>query len=313
MVTVSAPGKIHVLGEHAVVYGKPALLAAINLRLSVSVEEGKKSLTINAPEGHSYIQHAVETTVKELRLSNTPPLNITVRSDIPVGYHLGSSAAVAVATVGAVMYYMKKLWNPERINQIAYEVEKLQHGNPSGGDNTTATFGGFIWFRKELEFLKSIWKFPFSFPDTLNHFFLIHTGRPKETTGEMVSWVKKKKEENEEKFISILLENETQTKRAAQAIRDGDENLLIDAIRQGERTLEAMGAVSESAISLIRAIEDKGGAAKILGGGGRTGPVGCILCYHHDPTMILSLCHPFGYTIQSIRLGGDGVRLETRT
>jgi mevalonate kinase len=310
MITVSAPGKIHLMGEHAVVYGKPALLAAVNLRLSVSLQAGEKGLTIVAPEGQSYIRHAIETTAKALNIKTIPPLTLTLESQIPIGYHLGSSAATAVATVGAMMYFTKNLWNPEKINQIAYEVEKKQHGNPSGGDNTTVTFGGFIWFRKELEFLKSIWRFPFSFSKTLHHFFLINTGRPKETTGEMVEWVRKQEKEEKKKFQELFVENENQTKRLAKAIKEGDEEELMDAIRKGEKTLEEMGVVSSVAASFLRKIEDSGGAGKILGGGGKVGPVGCLLCYHHAPDKIEALCKPYGYSIQHIALGEEGVRLE---
>lgn len=313
MITVSAPGKVHLMGEHAVVYGKPALLAAINRRVVVSLEPSHDGLSVQTPEGESYIRHAVQVTCDHLGQDCLPDVRIVVSSGIPIGYHLGSSAAIAVATVGAVMYYLKTIWNPELINQLAYEVEKKQHGNPSGGDNTTVTFGGFIWFRKELEFLRSIWKFPFSFPQTLDHFVLINTGRPSETTGEMVAFVKMKREENPRAFEDILSDNEIQTKRVAQAIKEGSEELLIDAIQHGQRTLEQMGVVSERVIPLIRQIEEAGGAVKILGGGGRTGAVGFLLCYHRDPSRIQELCKPYGYEVESVTLGEEGIRLEQRS
>lgn len=296
MVTVSVPGKIHLMGEHAVVYGKPALLAAINLRLHVTVEVGTNGIDVVSSESSDYIRYAVEVVREQYKLTSLPSMKITITSDIPAGFHLGSSAAVAVGTVGAVTYFLKKVWNPAAINQIAYEVEKKMHGNPSGGDNTTVTMGGFIWFRKELEFLKSIWQLPFKLPAALDHFFLINTGRPKETTGEMVAFVSKQK--NIQKFFD---ENEKQTKRVAVAIKDGDEHVLIDAIRKGERTLEGMGVVSKKVIPYIREIEKAGGAAKILGGGGRTDGVGFLLCYHHDPEK---------FEAMPIRLGEEGIRLE---
>ncbi|MBI3559700.1 hypothetical protein HY087_01050, partial [Candidatus Gottesmanbacteria bacterium] len=195
-VIVSVPGKVHLMGEHAVVHGKPALLAAINLRLRVTVETlslssprtrgSSENFLIESDEPSDYIRHAIDVVKREYKLALLPPMKITVTSDIPSGYHLGSSAAIAVGTVSALTYFLKKVWNPSAINQIAYEIEKKMHGNPSGGDNTTVTIGGFIWFRKELEFLKSIWQLPFKLPKNLDHFFLINTGRPKETTGEMV-------------------------------------------------------------------------------------------------------------------------------
>ena len=322
MVIVSAPGKIYLMGEHAVVYGKPALLAAINLRLRVTVESlslssprtrgSSEDLLIKSEEPSDYIRHAVEVIRQEYKLASLPPMKITVASDIPAGYHLGSSAAVAVATVGALVYFLKKIWNPVLINQLAYEAEKKTHGNPSGGDNTAVTMGGFIWFRKELEFLKSIWQIPLKLPNSLDHFFLINTCRPAETTGEMVHYVRAKSKEQRAKYINLFDENEEQTKKIAVALKTGDEHLLIDAIRHGEKTLEDMGVVSKKVTPLIRKIEKAGGAAKILGGGGKMDGVGFLLCYHHNSKDVALLCKPYGYSIQHIQLGEEGVRLEEK-
>ena len=140
MITVSVPGKVHLVGEHAVVYGKPALLAAINLRLTVTAQEGTNDAT-------GYVTQILEIVKKHFHVSSIPKL--TIHSEILSGYHLGSSAAVAVGVIAATSYFLKKIWNPQLFNQLAYEAEKLQHGNPSGGDNTAVTFGGFIWDRKE--------------------------------------------------------------------------------------------------------------------------------------------------------------------
>lgn len=313
MVTVSVPGKVHLMGEHAVVYGKPALLAAIDLRLRVMVEAGIKGIEVVSTEPDAYIRHAVEIVQREYKLERLPPMKITVTSDIPAGYHLGSSAATAVGTVGALTYFLKKVWNPAAINQVAYEVEKKMHGNPSGGDNTAVTMGGFIWFRRELEFLKSIWQLPFKLPESLHHFFLINTGRPKETTGEMVSYVKEKVKRQKEKMDKLFDQNEQQTRRIAVAIKEGNEKELVDAIQKGERSLEEMGVVSRNAMPLIREIEKAGGAAKILGGGGKKEGVGFLLCYHREPKKIETICTRYGFATQQIRLGEEGIRLEKKS
>ncbi len=96
--------------------------------------------------------------------------------------------------------------------------------------------------------------------------------------------------------------NEVQTKRIAVALKEGDEKTFIDAMRKGERTLEAIGVVSPKVIPIIRAVEKSGGAAKILGGGGRANGVGYLLCYSHNP--------PEG--AMPITLGEEGVRLEKK-
>lgn len=322
MITVSAPGKINLMGEHAIVYGNPSLLSAVNLRTRVTIEPGTENtrpepsrrgelgIEIKTTGSDEYVRHIVEVVQRELNIQKLPALKIMVTSEIPSGYHLGSSAAVAVGTVGALVYFLTKRWNLEEINDIAYEAEKKMHGNPSGGDNTAITHGGFLWFRKELEKLKLKAQLPITLTQKLNHFFLINTGRSKESTGEMVADVQSKVKSQKSKFERIFAQNEKQTKQMANAILEENEDELINAIQKGERTLEAMGVVSKKVIPLIRNIEATGGAAKILGGGGVTDGVGFLLCYAKEPKRVGSLCFGHGYKIQSIQLGEDGVRLE---
>lgn len=315
-IIVSAPGKVHLMGEHAVVYGKPALLAAINKRLTVSVEDGKSGIDIfprdleKAVKEH--VLHIVSLIQKEYASPTLPSMKITIDSEIPFGYHLGSSAALAVATIGAVVYFVKKLWNPVAINQLAYEAEKRIHGNPSGGDNTVVTMGGFVWFRTELPFLKSIWQLPMKVLSSFDHFLLINTGKPEETTREMVEEVAKRRRDEEAKTEKIFRQNEEQTRRIAIALKERDEDILIDAMKRGERTLEDMGVVSKQAASIIRTIEAYDGTAKILGGGGKRGAVGFLLAYHKDQSIVERLCKPHGYSIEKIVLGEEGIRLDKK-
>jgi mevalonate kinase len=313
MVTVSAPGKIFLMGEHAVVYGYPAILSSVDLRLSVSVSaSSREGITVESEESPEYILYAVKKTQEHLNLETMPGMVIRVVSDIPVGFHIGSSAAAAVSTAGAVSYFCKKIWNPAVFNRIAYEVEKKQHGNPSGADNTAVTAGGLLWYRKELEFLKSIWQLPYHIHERVNHFFLINTGRPKESTGDMVALVKSKVKSQKVKMDKTFLLNEIQVRRIAVALKTGDEKEIIDAIRIGEKTLEDMGVVSKKVTPVIRDIETQGGAVKILGGGGVEDGVGFLLCYHTDKKRIAEICKKYSYTITDIMLGGGGVRLDEK-
>lgn len=291
-VVVSAPGKVILMGEHAVVYGKPALIAAINKRLTVIVSESQ-NLEIISEEGREYIEHIIANVFAHFHLEQIP-VRIEVSSEIPIGYHLGSSAALGAALVGALCIYLKKIWNPTLINQLAYESEKFIHINSSGVDPAAVVSGGLIWYRKELEFLRSIWQLPYTIPEHLHHFYFVDTGRPKENTGEMISFVKSQKN------LQIFLENnEIQTKRIAVAIKEGNEIDLTGAMREGERTLEDIGVVSSKVKEKIREIEKNGGVAKILGGGGRADGVGYLLCY--DPNKKGEL-----------ELGTEGIQLEQK-
>jgi mevalonate kinase len=300
-VTVSVPGKVILMGDHSVVYGKPGLIAAINKRLTVSVAP-HKTFQVLSDEPGNYVRHAVEKVTFYYKLGAVPDIRVTVTSDIPPGYHLGSSAAVAVGVVGACMYFFKKIWNRAVINQLAYEAEKYIHKTPSGVDNTAITFGGFLWYRKELEFLRCFWQLPLKLSPALNHFFLLDTGRPEENTGEMVSRVRTQYQARCTYYKKIFNQNEEHTKRMAVALKEGDEKTLIETIRKGEQSLERMGVVSTKVIPIIRGIETSGGAAKILGGGGKAEGVGYLLCYSHNPPA----------SSIPIILGEEGIKLEKR-
>jgi len=312
MITVSVPGKIHLMGEHAVVYGKPALLTAINKRMKVSVEKAKYTEIITT-EPPTYVAFALTKIQEHLKRDELPPMRISIDSDIPSGYHLGSSAATAVGVIGAVIYFLTHIWNLSEINALAYEVEKKQHGNPSGGDNTIVTYGGLLWFRKEMEFLKSMQQMDISIPSALNHFYLINTGKPNETTGEMVAYVKNQYTRFTTRYARLFDENEQQTKNITLSLKEKDERKCIESMRLGQQTLEKIGVVGKKVMPIIRAIEDSGGAAKILGGGGRCEGVGYLLCYHKDQDVVRSISNTYVYACEKISLGAEGVKLEKRS
>ena len=307
-IVVSAPGKIFLMGEHAVVYGKPALLACVNKRVSVTVEEGKSMTRIQSLD-NNYILEIVDFVKNHFKMNSFPSLSITVSSQIKSGYHLGSSAAVAVATIAALLFFLKKIWNPELVNKLAYEVEKIKHGNPSGADNSTVIFGGFVWYRKELENLKSIWQVPIKMPSVLNHFYLVDTGNPKESTYEMVARVAKAHNQNKNFMDHLFNINEESTKKIAASLKEKDIPGLIDSIKIGQSSLEQIGVVGKNVIPFIRSIEKKGGAAKILGGGGLS-TVGYLLCFHENLESFKKLVKLHKYSFEPITLGEEGLRLE---
>ena len=198
------------------------------------------------------------------------------------------------------------------INTIAYEVEKKQHGTPSGSDNTAVTFGGFLWYRKELEFLKSMWQIPMTLSPSLDHFYLLNSGRPEETTGDMVASVGQLVQKKPLFMEQVFSKNEIQTKRIALALKNANESDLIDAINRGEQTLEHMGVVGKKVIPCLRAIEKAGGAGKILGGGGKKDGVGFLLVYHQNESVAKNIATMYNFPIQKIQLGCPGVTLEQK-
>ena len=311
-ISVSAPGKIHLLGEHSVVYGKPAILTSVGLRLKVTISQGK-----TIPPEFIKLQKIIERIIKkELKLKKMPLYSLEISSEIPVGAGLGSSAGVSSAYIGALLSYLRVSWNLERINKLAYEAEKVFNGNPSGGDNSTVVYGGLIWFRKEDPNLKLIHPLPFSIPQKLSrNFILINSGKPKETTKDMVEIVNLKFKIQNLKFKKIFEDQERLVKELLPVLKKGNEKEFVRIIRAGEKNLENLGVVSKFARSIIREIENLGGAAKICGAGGKTDPPaggsGILLCYHKNKKVVENVAKLYNLPYFKAKLGVEGVKIES--
>jgi|SRR3989344_2627919 len=310
IIKVSAPGKIILSGEHAVVYGKPALISSINLRLNFSIWEGTGRIN---EEIVSFISNKVKEFLrKENIIFRDRKFNYGISSDIPIGKGLGSSAALSVASAAAFLeFYTGKKFSKEDINLLAYEIEQYFHGNPSGADNSASSFGGLIFYRKETEFLKNISVLPFTLAGTIkNSFCFIDSGEPKESTKEMVSYVRNKYDRNYQRIEKILSDMERVTKQLTVSIKINNKKMLKESIRENEDLLERLGVVSSFSKSIIREIEKKGGTAKICGGGGMRKGTGIILAFHEDKTAVDKSVKTFNLKTHDIKLDTQGFRRE---
>lgn len=334
-ITYSTPGKIHFLGEHTVVHGKPAILAATNLRIYVAISSSsqhrqhrvlnsfkpkdysssEKDASREAPYDSSEevkrLRETVERVIiKRFKLKKLPAYVASINSKIPIGSGLGSSAASSAAYCAALLDFLKIEPTLELVNELAYECDKVFNGNPSGGDNTTVIYGGFIWYRKELDFLKTFRPLPFKLHKNIKQFYLIDSGKPAETTGELVGKVRIKLHESRIKVQMVFDHQEQLVKELATALKEGDELSLLKIIKEGEGNLEKLGVVGKKTKDIIRKVEKIGGAVKIMGGGGIKDGAGMLLAYHKEPNRLVAFAKKQGWSIISIKLGGEGLRKE---
>lgn len=351
--TVVSPAKLILMGEHAVVYGCPALITTVDLWLQVRMErrsepgvrlhlaemDHRETTTwpelrtytdavrerweryVDAPGSDSFAElrsddpaHLVKVALGEAARRwdaiTSPALDVTVRSEQPIGAGFGSSAAVGAATVRALTSLHDLDPSPDDLYPVVLDVERRQHGTPSGVDPATVLHGGLLWAEATDNGLTPTPLATPSVPETLRVF---HTGTPNESTGTVVDAVRGRREDNPEAFRSTLDRMEAATCAFRDALTDApaSPSALRRAIRQFEEGLEALGVVPPAVQELIRSIENKGGAAKISGAGALTGSgAGCLLVYHPDPDAAL-WDHLLDLSELNVRLGVEGVHEAT--
>lgn len=162
MIEASAPAKVILLGEHAVVYGQPAIAVPISsLRAIASVgpnTSAGQGLSIAAADRDEIWQVEADSADNPLVLAawlvlqtlNTAPpdITITAHSQIPAASGLGSGAAVSAALARALSMALNQPLDNETLNRIVYEVEKIHHGTPSGIDNTVIVYEQPVYFMR---------------------------------------------------------------------------------------------------------------------------------------------------------------------
>ncbi|MEP7294359.1 MAG: mevalonate kinase, partial [Chloroflexota bacterium] len=160
MTQASAPAKVILVGEHAVVYGQPAIAVPVSdLRAYATAEPNDTGLRIVAADLDIPVDIDAETVDNALALTarlvlktlNLPPPAATlhIRSDIPIASGLGSGAAVSTALARALLLFLHQTMNNEQLNALIYEVEKIHHGTPSGIDNTVIVYERPVYFVRE--------------------------------------------------------------------------------------------------------------------------------------------------------------------
>lgn len=329
-----APGKLILSGEHAVVYGKPAIAMAIDRsavfeltpqagdRISFDLPDGTdgESLTLmamrdfkrrvekkyheflNGDIGIGYVlsapadlfRFAFINTLDVLHRQLESGLVLKLRSSIPMGCGMGSSAATVLSELRAMGHYLRVDFKPEWYYEFSLEAEKLQHGKPSGVDSYISLHGGCARFQQGQAQSMALPRMKM---------FMVHTGIPESTTGECVMEV-------ERKFRSsaIWSEFEDVTNAFEDAIRNNNLQKMNWLVRENNRLLAAIGVVPVKVQQFIADIEQWGASAKVCGAGSVTGDKGGIVLVISDrqPTEI---CQRYGYTVSPVRGDPLGTRL----
>ena len=280
----SAPGKIILFGEHFVVHGTKAILAAIDKRVTVtSTFTENKTIKVNSQLGT--IEVPVLSSHEEMKNEfrpfvylankiinseqNASGLEITIDSDIPIGVGLGSSSACCVAAAASISELFKKLSSEEILN-LSIEAEKTIFPDTSGADCTVCTYGGMIEY-------PGIEKIDNNF--VLN--LLIANSMIPHNTKNSVEKVNKFKENDEERF-SQLCDLETKLiDEVIIAMKNNNTAILGLKMLENQKYLEEIQVSNDTLRDMINSLNEISLGSKITG----AGDGGCIIALVEDENM----------------------------
>jgi mevalonate kinase len=325
MVTSSAPGKVYLFGEHAVVYGEPAVPCAIERRARVTVEAQDNGIRVHAGDltldgftveydgtsgrpdvdvsddlvdaGMGYINEAVAQAQDAAGVEDVG-FDISIESEIPLGAGLGSSAAVAVATIDAAARELGVELTPVEIADRAYQVEHaVQDGEASRADTFCSAMGGAV--RVEGDDCRTI--------DAPDLPFVIGYDGGAGDTGALVAGVRRLREDYDFAADTVGAIGDI-VRRGEEALVDDDIDELGRLMNFNHGLLEALGVSSRSLDAMVWAARDAGAlGAKLTGAGGG----GCIVALDETPETTTALEYTPGCE-QAFRaeLDSQGVRVE---
>jgi mevalonate kinase len=281
MTIATAPGKVILFGEHAVVYGQPAIAAPVSdVRATARIEEAEGGgVRIVAPDmGQEYrlsdagsedpLATAVRLVQKVASLDRLPDLTISVTSNVPIASGLGSGAATAAALIRALARHLRRedLAQDGLVSALTYEVEKIHHGTPSGIDNTVVALEKPVFFVRQQPHNRVE---TFRVAKTL-HLLIGDTGR-RNSTKEVVGDVRRQWQAQTRHFEELFTACGRISRAARSAIEAGDLPELGRLMRENHVVLQQMTVSSPELDRLVQAAGDAGALGAKLSGGGRGG------------------------------------------
>lgn len=275
-ISASAPGKVILFGEHAVVYGRPAIAVPV-------MQVKAKAIVIANPRGNpgevriqapgigleSFLTDldsaqplaatilGVASTLKVKRL---PACTIKITSTIPMAAGMGSGAAVSVALIRALSAFLGHPLLDESVSALAFEVEKIYHGTPSGIDNTVVTYAKPVYFLRGQ---------PINTLNVGSSFSIVigDTGVAS-PTARVVGAMQKAWLANQTQYESYFDSVRAIVESAREAVENGEVELLGTLMDANHDVLCKMGVSSVELETLVNAARMAGAwGAKLSGGG----------------------------------------------
>jgi len=243
--SATSPGKIILFGEHAVVYGEPSIAipvfptqakAIVSARIQgkpgeiwIEAPDISLSSSIDQLEISHPLRSAIQLVIGDTNLDLVPSCNIQVTSEIPPASGMGSSAAISISIIRAFSAFLGIRLNNEQVSDLAFEVEKIHHGTPSGIDNTVIAYQKPVYYRKgtPFEFLEIGEKFSVLIADS---------GMPGNTR-EAVEGVRVRWQKEPDRYNQIFSRVGEITQEAKRIIETGNPDHLVTSLHSSIQKL----------------------------------------------------------------------------
>ncbi|HXS74337.1 MAG TPA: hydroxymethylglutaryl-CoA reductase, degradative [Rhodanobacteraceae bacterium] len=299
-------GKVILLGEHAVVHGRHAIAAPVPLAIRARVEDAVDGITLAIPRWgieqrlHQHVAHpgsfaqSLAMLLETLHIADRHLL-IQVYPNVPRAMGLGGSAALAVAVIRALDRHCRLGLRDDNICALAFECEKIAHGTPSGVDNTVATFGKAMLFRRGDPPLVQ----PLNLRQPLP--LVIGLSGTESLTAKMVARVRDAWQRNRVLYERIFDEIDALTLHAVEALAAYDLPQLGELMNICQGQLNALQVSSWEIEELLQIARDNGALGAKLTGGGGGGSV-IALC-PDDGARVMRAMRAAGYQAMEVQLG----------
>ncbi len=307
MVLASAPAKVILFGEHAVVYGEPAIAIAIDLRTTVAIAPGKRFTVNGRPLNdrfHRYIKNAIE------KLWDGEPLEMIIYSSVPSSSGMGSSASITVATVSAILH-MKNQLSEEEVARKSFEIEYITQGRASPIDTSTVTHGnGILILREKRE--NFLWKIEKNGVSWYIHHIdvprlklVVGFSGIKGNTALMVDKVRRFYSWNS--FArEVIKEIGDITMKAVTALKEGDYEEIGKLMNRNNQLLTILGVSHPKLRKMIRDAMKYSYGVKITGAGGG----GSIIALTDEQDEVAKAIERVGGKAYKVEISRTGFKVE---
>lgn len=300
-------GKIILLGEHSVVYGRRAIAAPIPLAIQARIEDRTQGVELIIPrwgiEQHLDLAaknppsftRSIAGILEALALKDRA-LRIEVFPNVPRAMGLGGSAALAVAVIRALDAHFELGLEDERVNQLAFECEKIAHGTPSGLDNTLATFGEFMLYRAGTAPERRVIVPNKPLP------LVIGMSGIEGLTAKTVARVREAWQRNPSLYERLFDDIDSLVDLGLDALQSGDYVALGEVMNVNQGLLNAMQVSTPELEELIQIARNHGALGAKLTGGGGGGSI-IALC-PEDSVKVARAMRAAGYHALEVEVGG---------